>query len=139
MSGNPQELATRYMAALEAADVEAILALFHPDAKVVSPLYGTHPAQEFFTRLLRDTAQSTLRLHAVLSGLTPDGGTSLVALYFRYRWRFRDGRDVEFDIVDLFELDDDGRILSLTIVEDTAVAKPAFEASTGRPAAREQR
>jgi steroid delta-isomerase len=45
---DPDLLVERYLAALEAADLDAVLALFAPDATVVSPLYGTHPAREFY-------------------------------------------------------------------------------------------
>lgn len=43
-----------------------------------------------------------------------------------------DGTAAPFDVVDLAELDDDGRVRSIRIVYDTVDVRPAFEAATGR-------
>jgi hypothetical protein len=42
------------------------------------------------------------------------------------------GRKAPFDVIDMLELTDDGRIASLHIVYDTAQVRPAFEQETGR-------
>jgi hypothetical protein len=130
-----ETIAQRYLAALESGRLDEILALFHPEAEIFSPLYGRNRPQEFVTRLLGDTSKSKLTHYATFSGSDPSGTKQLVALYFGYEWHLRAGKVATFDIVDIFEMTEDGLIRKLNIVEDTAIAKPAFEAATGRKSA----
>lgn len=122
------DLATEYVAAIEAADAPRVLALFSADAVVYSPLYGSTPATEFFPTMLGDTAKAELTLLGAANGSTVDG-TPLAIWYFRFDWTLASGSDViGADMVDLAELDDEGRIVSLTIVYDTHEARPVFNA-----------
>ena len=66
-------------------DLDAILALFGPDATVYSPLYGPLPATEFYPRLLTGTGRSELHLR----GVTQDG--PLVSIWFRFDWTLPSG------------------------------------------------
>jgi hypothetical protein len=128
----PGQLADAYLAALEAADVARVLALFADNAVVHSPLYGPVPAAEFYPALFSDTSRASLTLRGVTSG-TSTAGASLVGLWFHFAWRLGDGRDAPFDVVDMLELDPDGLITSLHILYDTVEVRPAFEAAAGDP------
>ncbi len=64
-------------------------------------------------------------------GIKADG-TTLVSIWFHFDWRLPSGRKARFDVIDMLELTDDGRIASLHIVYDTAQVRPAFEQETGR-------
>lgn len=119
------DLAPRYLAALEAGDLDRILALFAPDATVVSPLYGTLPATEFYPVLLADTGASRLTLRATMSGEAD--GRQVVSLWFDFDWTLASGEPAPFTVVDVAELADDGRIERLHIVYDTAPIRAAFE------------
>ena len=124
-------LASDYLSAIERGDLDAILALFHPDATVHSPLYGPLPATEFYPKLLADTGRSALHLR----GVAQDG--PLVSIWFRFDWTLPSGSAAGFECVDMLELDEDGRITALHIFYDTATNRPAFERETGsswRPA-----
>ncbi len=124
-------LAAGYLSAIERGDLDAILALFHPDATVHSPLYGPLPATEFYPKLLADTGRSALHLR----GVAQDG--PLVSIWFRFDWTLPSGSAADFECVDMLELDEDGRITALHIFYDTATNRPAFERETGsswRPA-----
>lgn len=130
------ELATEYVAAIEALDAERVLALFSDDGVVHSPLYGDLPATEFFPRMLGDTARAALTLLGSAAGATVRGAR-LAIWYFAYDWTLDpDGHEptpevTGVDMVDIAELDDEGRIVSFTIVYDTVAARPAFTAVTG--------
>lgn len=123
-----QELCNRYLAALNNGDLDAVLALFAPDAQVSSPLYGMRDAQSFYTDLFADTARSETRL---LNVFDRSGSGSAVALHFEYDWTLGNGTLVKFECVDVFELTaDTERFQKITIIYDTAPLRADFEAST---------
>jgi ketosteroid isomerase-like protein len=121
----PSERAVAYLAALERADLDAILALFADEGVVHSPLYGTKPAADFFAGLFADTARSVLTHKATFIA---EDGTGL-ALHFDYQWTLANGEVVTFEVVDVFRLAGDGRFASMTIIYDTAPLRAAFEAN----------
>jgi steroid delta-isomerase len=123
-------LVDEYLAAIEAADAARILALFADDATVNSPLYGVVPAREFYPRLFRDTARSTLRLRSVMVGETIESRPT-VAFWFDFDWTLSGGTRTLFTVVDIAELDQDGRISTLYILYDTAPLRASFEALGG--------
>ncbi len=126
-----QRLAEAYLGALGRADLTAIISLFSEGALVHSPLYGPMAATDFFVALFSETAESRLTLRGVTHGIKADG-TALVSIWFHFDWRLPSGRKARFDVIDMLELTDDGRIASLHIVYDTAQIRPAFEQETGR-------
>lgn len=122
-------LCHRYLAALDAGDLAGVLALFAPGAEVVSPLYGTRPAPEFYAALFADTARSQTELLNIFPASTKGGA---VALHFRYAWTLADGTLVHFEVVDVIELTQAGdRFQKLTIIYDTAPLRLDFEAVHG--------
>lgn len=120
------DLVARYLAAVEAADVPGMLALFTPDAVVHSPLYGDVPAAEFYPQLFADTGAAELTLLGTMTGESV-AGRPLVSFLFHFDWTLPTGTRAPFDVVDVAELADDGRIASLRIVYDTVDVRPAFE------------
>ncbi|KQP85207.1 nuclear transport factor 2 family protein [Aeromicrobium sp. Leaf291] len=125
----PAQLSHRYLEALEAGDLAGVLALFAPDATVVSPLYGTLPATEFYPLLLADTGQSRLTLRTTMTGEVD--GRTVVSLWFDFDWTLASGEPAPFTVVDVAELDADGRIDRLHIVYDTAPIRAAFDRQRG--------
>lgn len=117
-------LVTEYLAALGDGDAEGVLALFTEAGVVESPLYGTKPACEFYPALFADTADSTLTLKGTMSGQRE--GRPLVSFWFDFDWVLSDGTLAPFSVVDVAELDDEGRIERLHIVYDTAVLRESF-------------
>jgi ketosteroid isomerase-like protein len=118
-------LAATYLAALERGDLEGVLALFHPEGIVHSPLYGPSPAAEFYPRLLTDTGRSELHLRGVTQG------ERLVGVWFRFDWTLPSGTPAGFECVDMLELDDESLITNLRIFYDTVTTRTAFERETG--------
>jgi ketosteroid isomerase-like protein len=126
-----QRLADAYLKALGSADLRATIGLFSDGALVHSPLYGPMAAADFFAALFSDTAEARLTLRGVTHGAKADG-TALVSVWFHFDWRLPSGRKAPFEVIDMMELADDGRIASLHIVYDTAQVRPAFEQETGK-------
>ena len=120
-----------YLRAVEEADLDAMLALFTPDAVVYSPLYGTLPASEFYPALFADTGSATLTLLGTMRGTSVDG-VALLSFLFHFDWVLPNGTAAPFDVVDVAELDDDGLIRRIRIIYDTVDVRPAFEADTGK-------
>lgn len=114
-----------YLAALESADADRVLALFTADAVVHSPLYGALPAREFYPALFRDTAEAKLTLRRVFRD-----GDSAVAFWFDFAWVLSDGRPAPFTVVDVAELDGSGLIARLHIIYDTDPVREAFNRAT---------
>jgi hypothetical protein len=104
-----QRLADAYLKALGSADLRATI----------------------FAALFSDTAEARLTLRGVTHGAKADG-TALVSIWFHFDWRLPSGRKAPFEVIDMMELADDGRIASLHIVYDTAQVRPAFEQETGK-------
>src|SRR5689334_21859247 len=88
------------------------------------------PAAQFYPALFADTGESRLTLKGTMEG-RGEGNGRLLAFWFHFDWRLPSGRRAPFDVVDLAELSDDGRIGSLRIIYDTVDVRPAFEAETG--------
>lgn len=125
----PATLCERYLDALNRGDLDAVLALFLPDARVSSPLYGDRDAASFYTELFADTARSETRLLHVFDS---SASTSAVALHFAYDWTLANGTPVQFECVDVFELSEDReRFVGITIIYDTAPLRAEFAANKG--------
>ena len=119
-----RELCARYVAALEAGDLAAVLALFEPAASVVSPLYGEVSAQDFFAAAITDTQAAKPEL---LQVYVAEDRPSSVAARLRYGWTLSSGFATDLEAVDLFELNEAGdRFTRLTIVYDTAPVRESF-------------
>ena len=126
---SPELLVTEYLDALSAGDVERVLALFSKDGDVVSPLYGTLPASEFYPILFADTAESQLALRTTMVGEM--GGRVVMSFWFDFGWTLASGEPAPFTVVDVAELDHDGLIERLHIIYDTAPIRDAFERRQG--------
>jgi hypothetical protein len=125
------DLVARYLAAVTASDLEGMLSLFADGAVVHSPLYGDLPATDFYPALFADTGAAHLTLLGTMHGAST-AGRPLVSFLFHFDWTLADGTAAPFDVVDVAELDDAGRITSLRIVYDTVSVRPAFEKATGQ-------
>lgn len=123
-----KDLCYRYLAALNAGDIGAVLALFSADAMVVSPLHGSRDAVAFYTDLFADTQQSDTRFITLFDSADTPG---TVALQFEYNWTLADGNKVSFHCVDVFEINPNGEQFDkLTIIYDTAPLRAEFNAAT---------
>ena len=121
---NVDRLVREYLASLEAAEADRVIALFAPGGIVDSPLYGTMPAAEFYPALFADTASSRLTRRATMTGSTD--GRTVVSFWFDFDWTLSTGEPAPFTVVDVAELDEHGLIERLHIVYDTHPIRDAF-------------
>jgi len=117
------EVSKQYIQFLAAADLTSLINLFSADGFVVSPIYGTLPAKEFYDMLAKDTTQSKL----TIKGIFEEPSSGNVALYFQYDWTLQHGRQVTFDVVDILTFDEENRITTLKIIYDTVKAREWVE------------
>ncbi len=108
-----------YLKHLQEGNMAQVVALFSEKGLVVSPIYGTRPAAEFYSLLAKDTQASELHFN----GLFEEKDTGRVALLFDYHWTLRHGKKVTFTVVDILELDQDFKITKLSIIYDTVVSR----------------
>ncbi|MEM1326135.1 MAG: nuclear transport factor 2 family protein [Bacteroidota bacterium] len=114
-----KEVAKRYIALLEAGDMEAIIDLFADDGTVQSPIYGKQSAGDFYRQLAADTRQSQLHIR----DLFESAEKAQLALYFEYIWTLRSGQIVRFEVVDILKFDEENKIQTLTIIYDTVQSR----------------
>lgn len=119
-----KDIILQYLGGLESGNIENIVPLFSDDAIVHSPLYGDMPASDFFKSLVADTNRSDITLINIFSSADkPD----TCAAHFRYHWTLKDGTATSFECVDVFQLNELGKIKMLTIIYDTHKTRNLFE------------
>ncbi|SHI37471.1 nuclear transport factor 2 family protein [Aquimarina spongiae] len=118
-----EEVAHNYLDFLQNGDIDQIVELFTDNGVVVSPLYGTKPAKDFYTVLKNDTNRSILRF----DGLFFEEDTNRISLLFDYYWEISNGETVQFKVVDIIELSPENKIEKLTIIYDTVHSRKAIE------------
>jgi SnoaL-like domain len=107
---------TRYLALLEAGDVNGMAALFSPTGQVFSPFLGWMSPRPFFTEVVGASGQSRIETLDILVSVR---GAPRAIGYFIYHWQLKDGTFVDFHCADVFDFDAQGRIERMTIVYDT--------------------
>ena len=115
-----QQIAESYLEALQAADLEAVLSLFDPQAVVNSPVYGQRGARDFYEALFKDTQKSETKVLDILT----NPKNKCIGLYFNYIWTLAAGKEVSFDCVDLMRINHDHKIIALRIIYDTYPIRP---------------
>lgn len=112
------ELARRYLRAIESGDLSQMLSLFAEGATATSPISGRQPAREFYTNVMKITHdRSTLRKNVFVD----TSGAPQMAVHFNYTRTIRDGHPETIECVDLFELTADlMQFASVRIIYDTA-------------------
>jgi hypothetical protein len=94
------------------------MSLFTADVLVVAPLGGSMGAEEFHRQFFAQVRQSRTRVLNIFS--TVDDLSS-VALHFSHRWLLANGGAIDFEGVNIFELDAASRwFAKLAILYDSA-------------------
>ncbi len=119
MRGIPETLA-RYAACVSAGDVEGIVALYAPEAWIEIPVGGARHRGIAAIRAYyagNELAQ-TLELAGPACVAGREGAVPLRAVIAR------EGRRLELDVIDVVEVDAQGRLLQLRAFFDLARARP---------------
>ena len=106
----------RYLQQLESSNVDGVLALFSSDASIYSPLLGWVQPAPFYRKLADASGNSRITLIDICCSTL---GHARATAFFRYDWQLKDGSQVSFDCVDVFDFNDDGLIEKMVIVYDT--------------------
>jgi ketosteroid isomerase-like protein len=109
-----------YLEVLERGDIDAICALFAPDAQVFSPILGWVRPSALYTKLRDASGQSRL---TPIDICVSTSGAPRATAYFVYDWVLKDGSAVRFDCVDVFEFDANGLIERMKIIYDTHLVR----------------
>ncbi|GAB3655788.1 hypothetical protein GCM10028791_27220 [Echinicola sediminis] len=120
---NKNEIGKKYLDFLEKGQVQKIVELFDENGIVHSPIYGIKKAKEFYLELNNDTNNSKLHF----KGLYENKDANDFALYFTYEWTLKSNQVVEFDVVDIIELDENNKIKQLKIIYDTVISRKLVE------------
>lgn len=106
-----------YFAAVNKRDFTAMANLFAPDVEIrpvgSAPLRGRDAVLAYYPALLDNFAEhhdEPTRVHVA---------GDVVTVEIRFEGRTADGAPVEFDAVDIFDLDAEGRITQLSLWYDT--------------------
>lgn len=113
-----EDLARRYLHAIESGELSEMLNLFAEDATATSPVSGKQPARDFYTKVMKITSdRSTIHKNT----FADTSGAPQMAVHFDYTRTIRDGHPETIECVDLFELTEDQRqFKSVRIIYDTA-------------------
>ena len=117
------KLCQQYFVAVNERNLERIGALFAPDATVLSPIIsGALNVRDFHQRLFEDMQHTLTKIKTVFGSVN---SVASIALHFSHTWTLADGKVVNFDGVNIFELTPDGtRFTKLTIICDTTSVRP---------------
>ena len=110
------DIVTRYLALLEAGDVDGMAALFSEQGQVYSPFLGWMSPRPFFAEVVGASGQSRIETLDIL--VSAQGAPRAIG-YFIYHWQLKDCTFVHFNCADVFDFDARGRIARMTIVYDT--------------------
>jgi SnoaL-like domain len=120
-----QQAVRKYLAALEAGDVDKAAALFVPEGWVQSPFLGRLPVRDFVAKVASASSGAKLTVYDVL--VSAEGHLRAVA-YYLYDWSLKDGTNVAFDCADVFNFDaNTGKLESIVLVYDTQPVRGAVE------------
>lgn len=102
---------------------ETIVDLFFHEAMVKLSFYRFIPASLFYKDLLNDTSVSTIKLKNIFLG---SSDKNRAAAYFEYLWTLKDSKQVRFEVIDLFDFDQNDKIAQIAIIYDTYLIRPAL-------------
>jgi SnoaL-like domain len=111
-------LCKQYLSCIANGDLSGVMSLFTANALAVAPLGGSMGAEEFHRQFFAEVRQSRTRVLNIFS--TVDD-LSAVALHFSHSWLLANGGSIDFEGVNIFELDAASRRFArLAILYDSA-------------------
>ena len=114
------EIFARYAAYVTAGDVDGILSLYAPEASVEIPVGGpVHAGIDAVSAFYRD---NELAKRLEIAGPTCTAG--LEGAVPMRAWIDRDGALMELDVIDVAEIDEQGRLVRLRAFFDLEGARP---------------
>jgi hypothetical protein len=123
------ELSLQYRRAVQERDIEKILALFEPDAVIVSPLKGVCDPKTYHEWVFGAVKSATVRILNIFQALN---GNMSISIHMQYRWLLNNDSVVEFGGVSIFEFSSDRKkIRKISFFYDTSLVRSALLEANG--------
>jgi hypothetical protein len=116
------ELSLQYRRAVKERNFDAILAMFAPDAVIVTPLKGVCDVKSYHEWLFATVKKSTVKVKNVFQALN---GDISIAVHSDYEWLMHDDRVVHFGGMSVFEFTPDRKhIRKMSTFYDASPVRP---------------
>jgi hypothetical protein len=116
------ELSLQYRKAVKERDLEAVLAVFSPDAIIVTPLKGSCDVRTYHEWLFATVERSTVK---VINAFQAMNSEICLAVLADYEWLMHDGRVVNFSGMSVFDFSvDKMKIKKMSTFYDASVLRP---------------
>ncbi|HEY2811224.1 MAG TPA: nuclear transport factor 2 family protein [Rhabdochlamydiaceae bacterium] len=107
----------------EKKDLDGLIALFAPHARVESPTLGKMEAQPFYRELFSKTKHFKTTMKDIF--INPDN-PHRAATFLSASWETKNGDVLAFESVVIFEMNDQGKIQMIHIIYDAQRAREAL-------------
>ncbi|MBK4735208.1 nuclear transport factor 2-like protein [Noviherbaspirillum pedocola] len=116
------DLSLQYRIAVRDRDFDKVLAIFTPDAEIITPLKGTCDVKSYHLWLFKTVKKSTVKVKNVFQALN---GDISIAVQSDYEWLMHDDQLIHFGGMSVFEFTPDKRhIRKMTTFYDTSLVRP---------------
>jgi hypothetical protein len=116
------ELSLQYRKAVKERDLEAVLAVFSPDALIVTPLKGSCDVRTYHEWLFATVERSTVK---VINAFQAMNSEICLAVLADYEWLMHDGKVVNFSGMSVFAFTfDKMKIKKMSTFYDASVVRP---------------
>ena len=115
------ELSLQYRKAVKERDLEAVLAVFSPDALIVTPLKGSCNVTTYHQWLFTTVKRSTVK---VLNAFQAMNSEICLAVQANYEWLMNDDTVIHFSGMSVFDFTPDKRkIKKMSTFYDTSLVR----------------
>jgi hypothetical protein len=120
------ELSLKYRKAVKERNLDAVLAVFAPDAVIVTPLKGSCDIRTYHEWLFATVKRSTVKVINAFQALNEE---ICIAVHADYEWLMHDGKVINFGGMSVFEFTPDKRkIRKLSTFYDTSLVRAQVDA-----------
>jgi hypothetical protein len=121
------ELSLQYRKAVKERDLDAVLALFSPEAMIITPLKGSCDARTYHEWFFETIKRSSVKVINAFQALNSE---ICLAVLADYEWLMHDDKVINFSGMSVFEFTRDKRkIRKLSTFYDTSTVRPQLAAS----------
>lgn len=112
-----------FYAKFEKMDLEGVLPLFAPNAMISSPTMGKKTPPVFYKELFSRTTRIRVVIKDIL--LSPEN-PNRAAAWTNFGWELKQGDNMTFEGIVIFEINAQGKIESLIVIYDAQLAREAL-------------
>ena len=121
------ELSLQYRKAVKERNLDAVLALFSPDAMIITPLKGNCDVGTYHEWFFGTVKRSTVKVINAFQALNSE---ICLAVLAEYEWLMHDDKVINFSGMSVFDFTPDKReIKKMSTFYDTSIVRPQLAAS----------